>query len=40
MMRTLRRVLKIDKERYKVPRKVQEIIPVKRGDYSRQAHLE
>ena len=30
MMRTLRRVLKIDKERYKVPRKVQEIIPVKR----------
>ena len=30
MMRTLRRVLKLDKERYRVPRKVQEIIPVKR----------
>jgi len=30
MMRTLRRVLKLDRERYKVPRKVQEIIPVKR----------
>ncbi|MBR5431043.1 MAG: DUF87 domain-containing protein [Bacteroidales bacterium] len=30
MMRTLRRVLKLDKERYRVPRKVQETIPVKR----------
>ena len=30
MMRTLRRVLRIDRERYRVPRKVQEIIPVKR----------
>ena len=30
MMRTLRRVLRIDRERYRVPHKVQEIIPVKR----------
>ena len=30
MMKTLQRLLKQDKERYKVPRKVQDVIPIKR----------
>ena len=30
MMRTLQRLLKQDRERYKVPRKVQDVIPIKR----------